>query len=95
MRFISVRDLRNRPGEVWKSLEAEDLVLTANGKPKGILSKLEDDDLERTLETLRRARAQTALSRMRRTAATEGTDRLTPEEIDREIRETRKERRQA
>lgn len=93
MRFISVRDLRNRPGEVWKSLEREDLVLTANGRPKGLLLRLEDDDLERTLDTLRRARAQTALSRMRRQASLEGTDRLTPDGIEREIRNARDRRR--
>jgi len=93
MRFISVRDLRNRPGEVWRSLEEEDLVLTANGRPRGILLSLEDDDLERTLETLRRARAQTALSRLRRQAAAQGTDRLGSEEIEQEIRRARTERR--
>jgi prevent-host-death family protein len=93
MRFISVRDLRNRPGDVWESLREEDLVLTANGRPRGILLSLEDDDLERTMETLRRARAQTALARMRRKAAADGTDRLTPEEVEGEIREARAERR--
>ena len=93
MRFISVRDLRNRPGEVWKSLKEEDLVLTANGRPRGILLSLEDEDLEETLQTLRRARAQTALARMRREAAAEETDRLSREEIEREIRSARDERR--
>lgn len=92
MRFISVRDLRNRPGEVWKRLEDEDLVLTANGRPKGLLLSLEDEDLEETLQTLRRARAQTALARMRRKAATDGTDRLSQEEIEREIRTAREDR---
>lgn len=95
MRFISVRDLRNRPGDVWKSLEEEDLVLTANGRPRGILLSLEGEDLEQTLETLRRARAQTALSRLRRRAAAQGTDRLAPEEIEEEIRSSRAERRRA
>jgi PHD/YefM family antitoxin component YafN of YafNO toxin-antitoxin module len=95
MRFISVRDLRNRPGDVWKSLEEEDLVLTSNGRPRGILLALEGEDLERTLETLRRARAQTSLSRLRRQATDKGTDRLAREEIEREIRSSRTERRQA
>ena len=29
MKLISVRDLRNRPGEVWKRLPEDDLVLTS------------------------------------------------------------------
>lgn len=92
MKFISVRELRNRPGDVWKRLREDDLVLTANGKPRGILVGLEDEDLERAIESLRRARAMAAVSRMRRDAAEAGVDRIPAEEIDREIRAARSER---
>ena len=38
MKFISSRELRNRPGLVQKELSnQEDLVLTSNGKPVAIL----------------------------------------------------------
>lgn len=93
MKFISVRDLRNRPGDVWKNLQEDDLVLTANGEPRGILVSVGEDDLEEALEALRRARAMTALSRMRKRAADAGRDRMPPEEIEREIRTARDERR--
>jgi len=94
MKFLSVREIRNRPGAVWKRLAEEDLVLTANGKPRGLLIGLgEEEDLEVTLETLRRARAEVAVSRMRRRAAEAGLDRLGPDEIDAEIRAARAERR--
>lgn len=91
MKFISIRDLRNRPGEVWKKLREEDLVVTANGRPQGILVRL-DDDFELALEALRRARAQVAASRMRQHAAEAGLSSLPAEEIEREIRAARKER---
>ena len=65
MRFISVRELRNAPSEVWDALEQEDLVLTSNGRPKAVLVRVEGDDLERTVQVIRRARAQAAVSRLR------------------------------
>lgn len=92
MKFISVRDLRNRPGDVWEQLREDDLVLTANGKPRGILVTVGKDDLEEALEFLRRARSITALSRMRNRAAEAGTDTLPSEEVEREIRAARDDR---
>jgi PHD/YefM family antitoxin component YafN of YafNO toxin-antitoxin module len=93
MKFLSVREIRNQPGAVWKRLKDEDLVLTANGKPRGLLIGLDEEDLEVTLETLRRARAEVAVSRMRRQAAEAGLDRLGDAEIEAEIRAARAERR--
>jgi len=92
MKFISVRDLRNRPGDVWKRLREDDLVLTSNGRPQGILVGVEEDDLEVALTALRRARAQVAASRMRRRATETGLTRLTDEEIEQEIQAARRAR---
>lgn len=92
MKFISVRDLRNRPGDVWKRLREDDLVLTSNGRPQGILVGVEDDDLELALTALRRARAQVAASRMRRRAAEAGLTGLSDEEIEQEIQAARRAR---
>ena len=72
MKFISVRELRNRPGVVWEELQGEDLVLTANGKPVGILLGVANEDIEDTIESVRRARALQAVSKMRRRAAATG-----------------------
>lgn len=34
MTFVSIRDMRTRPGEVWQQLQAEgDLILTSSGRP--------------------------------------------------------------
>jgi antitoxin (DNA-binding transcriptional repressor) of toxin-antitoxin stability system len=57
VKFVTVRDLRGRPGQVWKKLaEERELVLTSNGKPIAILSPVTEDSLERDLAALRRAR---------------------------------------
>lgn len=91
MKFLSTRDLRNRPGLVRELTKKEDLVLTANGKPIAILLGVEEDDLEETARVVRQARAQRALSRMR----IEGTRRSaqrSPSFIEAEIRAVRSKR---
>ncbi len=43
MRFITVRDLRGRPGQVWSKLSREkEVILTSNGKPIAILSAVSE-----------------------------------------------------
>ncbi len=71
MKFVNVRELRNRPGKVWTEIETQDLVLTSKGSPVGLLVRVKDDSLEDTLSALRRARATLAVSRIRRRAASE------------------------
>ena len=93
VRFVTIRELRNRPGRVWEELREGDLVLTANGKPVGILVGVEEDDVEEALAALRRARAQRAVSRLRRQAADSGARKLGPRQIAAEIDATRASRR--
>lgn len=93
MKFVTIRELRNRPGRVWDELRAEDLVLTANGKPVGILVGVDESDLEEAMASLRRARAMRAVSRMRRRAAETGAHQLSSRAIDGEIRAARAARR--
>lgn len=95
MRFVSVRELRNRPGKLWASLSKADVVLTANGKPMGVLVGVDEARLDETVDAIRRAKAAMAVSRMRKRAAEAGTSRLTMTEINREIREARRKRRSA
>lgn len=95
MKFLSTRDLRNRPGYVRELAQQDDLVLTANGKPVAILVGVEDDEFEETARAIRQAKAQLALSRMRRQAARRGLDRLSPSAIDAEIRAVRSRRKSA
>ncbi len=92
MKFLSTRELRNRPGYVRKLVQKEDLVLTANGKPIAIMVGIRDEDLEQTAHLLRQARAQLALSRIHREAARRGLDKLSLAEINAEIRAVRAKR---
>lgn len=92
MKFLSTRELRNRPGYVRQLAQKEELVLTANGKPIAILLGVEEDELEETARAVRQAKAQLALSRLRKQAARRGADGMPASAIDREIRALRSRR---
>jgi len=92
MQFITVRDFRIRPGEVWKQLEKDDLVVTSNGRPIAVLTNVDAENLEDMLITLRRVRAQMAVSRLRQAAEESGVSQLTDSEIEEEISLTRADR---
>ena len=50
MKFITVRDLRTSPAQVWKDLpEEQEMVITNNGKPIALLTPISDRNLEETL----------------------------------------------
>jgi prevent-host-death family protein len=87
MDFVTVRDLRIRPADVWRRLrEKRDLLITSSGRPIAVMVGVgEGEDVEATLTALRRVRAQAAICRMRRSAAAKGLNRMTPEEVDAEI----------
>lgn len=94
MKFITVRDLRGRPGQVWSKLARErDVVLTSNGKPIAILSAVSEETLEESLAAVRRARAVSAVEKMQLRSVEQGTDKLPLDEIDAEVRAGRKARR--
>ena len=93
MRFVSVRELRGRSADVWKTLAAEkELVVTSNGRPIALLSETSEDRLEESLQALRRARAEIAAASMQRASLAAGTDRLTLDEINSEIAAVREAR---
>ena len=94
MKFVSVRELRNRTSQLWRDLERErDLIVTSHGKPVAILSATDERSLERALGDIRRSRARAALAEIHRDAAWRGLDRLSMEEIDAEIKAVRASRR--
>jgi antitoxin (DNA-binding transcriptional repressor) of toxin-antitoxin stability system len=93
MKFISVRDLRGKSAEVWKELPAErEVVVTSNGRPIAILSAVSESNLEESLSAIRQARAAEAVMSLQRRSVEEGTDSITTEEIDAEIKAVRKKR---
>lgn len=93
MKFVSTRELRNRPGSVRDLAQTDDVVLTANGKPIAILLGVKEEDLEETARAIRQAKAQMALSRLRKHSAQRGSDQMPASAIDAEIRAVRFKRR--
>ena len=93
MKFISVRDLRTSPAQVWKALpEEKEMVITNNGRPIALLTPISDENLEETITAMRRARASSAIENMQLHSMKTGRNRMTGEEIEEEIRKSRKDR---
>jgi prevent-host-death family protein len=93
MKFVTVRDFRIRPGEVWKNLEKdEEVIITSNGKPIAMLTGISDVTFDETIKVFRRTKAELAISRMRKTAVKKGLSCISREEIEAEIKAVRKER---
>jgi len=95
VKFLSTRELRNRPGYVRELAQEDELVLTVNGKPIAILVGVDNDDFEETALVVRQVKAQRALSRMRSQAARQGLEGLSSSAIDAEIRAVRSRRKPA
>ena len=86
MKFVSVRELRLRPGEVWKLAKQEkDLIITANGRPVAILTGVDEKTFEKELDAIQRSRTLLALEALQRESARKGTDMITDEQIQLEI----------
>ncbi len=74
MKFITIRDLRGNTARIRRDLEAErEVVITANGRPFAVMTRVEPDKLEEEILAIRRARARAALSRIRVKAKAEGS----------------------
>jgi antitoxin (DNA-binding transcriptional repressor) of toxin-antitoxin stability system len=93
MKFVPVRDLRLRPGQVWKHLSKDEVVVTSKGRPIALITKVTPDTFEREIAQIRKARALAALEDIQRESIRTGRALLRDEEIDREIRAARKSRR--
>ena len=94
MRFISIRDLRSKSAQIRRQLpEEKEMVLTSNGKPIAFLSAVTEDTLEESLIALRRARAIMAVNYMQTQSIKSGADRISLDDINKEISAERKSRR--
>jgi antitoxin (DNA-binding transcriptional repressor) of toxin-antitoxin stability system len=90
MKFITVRDLRSSPAKVWKDLPVEkEMIITNNGKPVALLTPVSDQNMESTLRAVRQAMAASAIEKLQLDARKNGTNRLSDEDVEREIAETR------
>lgn len=94
MKFVTVRDLRNKSAQIRKYLVwGKDIILTSNGKPFAIVTSTSEDTLENSLDLMRRIRAENAVISMQKHSLQTGGNRITLEEINKEIATVRKSRR--
>jgi len=65
MKFITVRDFRTSPAQIWQQLPIEhEMVITNNGKPIALLTPISDIDFEETIKSIRKAKAIQAVKQM-------------------------------
>lgn len=94
MKFVTIRELRSKTATIRKDLDEDrEIVLTANGRPFAVVSRIEPDSVEEELQAIRRARAKVAVERLRAQAKAKGLNRLTMDDIDAMIAEARRQRR--
>jgi antitoxin (DNA-binding transcriptional repressor) of toxin-antitoxin stability system len=90
MKFISVRDLRGNSAEIWRDLPDEgEMVITSNGRPVALLTALDENGVEESLIAFRQARTAQAIAAIQRKSVEQGTDRISMDEIDSEISNSR------
>ena len=93
MKFLSVRDLRGKSAQVWKELpEEREMVVTSNGRPIAILAAITEANLEESLSAFRQARAVEAVVSLQRRSVQQGTNKVSMDEINEEIKTVRKKR---
>lgn len=91
MEFVSARELRLNPKGVWKRIRSESMgVVTINGQPSFLLTKLNPEELEDIIAIQNRIRAELALARLREQAAKKGLEQLAGQAIDQVIQKTRR-----
>ena len=91
MKFITVRDIRTTPAQIWKDLpEEQEMIITNNGKPIALLTPVTDSDIEETLSAVRKARAINAVRKMQMSSQKNNLSKLTADEIEIEIKAARK-----
>lgn len=96
MKYLSVRDLRSDSARIWRDLpKAGEMIVTSNGRPVAILTAVSEGSIEDSIAAWRRVRATQALADIQRKSVECGTDALSMDDIDAEIRKVRRERRSA
>ena len=93
MQFLTVRELSKSPKETLLTLNKDGkAVLTNNGKPQALLFKIDADSFEKTLSLLQKLEFMQNLNEMRLTSMRNNNSTMTLDEINKEIKAARKER---
>jgi len=95
MSFISLRELRTSTSKINDMLTDDGkIVVTSNGKPKAVMIQVNENDFEETLAVLNQIKLAKAINNIRRTAQSSGASEMSLDEINAEIAQSRKERRE-
>jgi PHD/YefM family antitoxin component YafN of YafNO toxin-antitoxin module len=95
MRFVSFRELRTATAKINDMLTDEGkIVVTSNGKPKALMIQVSENDFEDTLAALNQVKLTRAINNIRSSAQHNGASEMTLDEINEEIAQSRKERRE-
>ena len=95
MNFVSFRELRTSTSKINDMLtDSGKIVVTSNGKPKALMIQVNETDFEETLAILNQVKLTKAINNIRVAAQQSGASEMTLEEINAEIAQSRKERRE-
>ena len=95
MRFMSMRELQKSGGEIREALANDGrVVITTAGKPTALMIRIGESDFEETLTMLNQMKFAKAVRDIRQEAAQKGLDNLTMDEINAEVAQYRKEKRE-
>jgi len=90
MKFVSVKDLRTSPADIWKKLPSErEMIITNSGKPIALITPINDEMFDDTVTAVRRAKALNAMKRMQEISVSLGNNKMTLEKINTVIKEVR------
>jgi hypothetical protein len=93
MKMIASRELSARPAAVWGGLAREGaVVITRDGLPLGIITPTSPETLLEDMQEIVFAKARRSVRALRESAVKSGTDRLSMDEIDAEIKQLRREK---
>ncbi|MBM3493418.1 MAG: type II toxin-antitoxin system Phd/YefM family antitoxin [Armatimonadetes bacterium] len=86
MKTLTSRELRENTSQVWRDLpEQQQIVVTLNGRPVGVLTPTSAESLDADLRAIRRARAVQAVADMQAQSARNGLSDLGDDEVEAEI----------
>ena len=95
MSFISLRELRTSTSKINDMLTDDGkIVVTSNGKPKAVMIQVNENDFEETLAVLNQIKLAKAINNIRCAAKSSGASEMSLDEINAEIAQVRKERRE-
>lgn len=93
MNFYSIRELRTDTKAICENIKSNgEAIITNNGKPAVLMLNISEDNFELMIRAVRQAKAMIAFNSMRAIAAENGY--MSDDEIDSEISEARRERRE-